>query len=112
MKRFHVLAERPDFPDDWIIINAHRPMWGTKEWRGPYINGVWYAAIAPDEPYLLDMLTHNERDDGRQLIYHTKEELRAIGWEWGEKYYPDNDLDPMDPWWIEKGMSILNEDIV
>lgn len=112
MNIFHVQAERPDFSEDWRIFNAHRPMWGTQEWRGPFIHGVWYAAIDPKDPYLLDMLTHNERSDGLELVYHTEEEARAIGWKWGEMHYPDNDLDPMDPWWVQKGMDLLNEDIV
>jgi len=114
MKTFHVLAERPDVPEDWMIFNAPRPMWGTQEWydKNVYLHGRWFAAISPMDPYKLDMLTRNEQDDGWLIVYHAEEQLQAVGWEWVEKNYPDSDLEPKDPWLTQKGLDILNENIV
>lgn len=115
MKLFHVLAKRPDVPEDWMIFNAPRPLYGTKEWNtGPFLHGVWYAAIAPDEERKDWMVERNVSLDGWLVFYHTAEELAAIAFEYYEKNYPNVEVDPVK--WhkelVQKGLDILNENII
>lgn len=110
MKVRHVLGIRPDIPGDWIVCNAPRPLVGTKVWRGPFVTGVFYAAIAPDDEQKDWMIVRNSSDDAAQLIYHDEAELVAIGWAYYEQKYPDNDLHPDDDkqFLVSTGLDILN----
>jgi len=115
MKTFHVLANRPDVPEDWLIFNAPRPLYGTKEWNdGPFLHGVWYAAIAPNEERKDWMIERNASLDGWLLEYHNEEELRSIAIEYYEREFPNHDLDYVKyhKELVRKGLDILNENIL
>jgi len=36
--------------EGWRVFNAPRPLLGTRTWRGDFIAGLFYAAVAADDP--------------------------------------------------------------
>jgi hypothetical protein len=54
LKEISVVTQDPsnrpaDIPENWIILNAPRPLYGHKQWDGPFLHGIFYAAIDPDD---------------------------------------------------------------
>jgi len=70
-------AERPEgIPADWFILNAHRPLHGTKTWQGECRSGIFYAAIEPNDRLLTDVwLYESLRLDGCPVEYLTAAEV-------------------------------------
>jgi hypothetical protein len=64
-----------DVPDDWVIFNAPRPMYGSMTWQGDWCRGIYYAAVDPAEPEALaECRRKNGEWDGRELVFVTEDE--------------------------------------
>lgn len=75
MRTRRIIAERPvDIPNDWVIMNAPRPLMGHKEWRGDFVCGVFYVAISPvlKEDHCLEF---NESQDATILEYVAQQDV-------------------------------------
>ena len=51
-------------PEGWTIWNAPRPLYGSVEWQGDFLHGIFYVAIAPDEQRSAWMIAENASLDG------------------------------------------------
>jgi hypothetical protein len=48
--QINIFAPRPaDIEASWIIFNAPRPIYGHKDWKGEFKEGVFYAAVNPND---------------------------------------------------------------
>jgi len=113
MRIRHVCSERPDVPEDWVICNAPRPIVGTKTWTGPFIEGVFYAAIDPVDEQKDWMIMRNSSQSAVQIFYHTESALVSLAIIYYKKNYPDtvNEIDEVEmrDWLVSRGLEILNE---
>ena len=110
MRIRHVKGVRPDVPEDWIICNAPRPINGTKRWTGPFIEGVFYAAIDPNDEQKDWMITSNTSNDAAQLIFYTEDELVSVGLTYYHLNYPNEIINPVKwrKYLIDRGLAVLN----
>ncbi|MHC4413520.1 MAG: hypothetical protein ACYSW6_11235 [Planctomycetota bacterium] len=110
MKIRYVISSRPDIPEDWIICNAPRPIHGTKTWTGPFITGVLYAGIAPDEPRADEMIAYNSIQDAVQVLYISEEKAIEIAAVYYQNNYPEtfDEVKEMRSFLLSRGLEILN----
>ena len=90
----HIVGTRgasiPDaVPENWIVCNAPRPLYGDYNWEGPFITGVFYAGIDPEGDEAAFCLHRNAELDARRLIFHTRQELIDYAVEWYRVNYPE-----------------------
>lgn len=83
LRKRYTLGERPAFqstgeplPAHWVICNAPRPLVGHDAWIGPFVSGIYYAAIDPETLEAARRLESNRRDDACELVYVTDAEMR------------------------------------
>lgn len=62
-----------DFPEGWIVMNAPRPLLGTKTVKGEFECGRFYAAIDPTDPMADAYLSENVKLDARLLVAVSRE---------------------------------------
>jgi len=120
-KERHVMGtrERIETPeqvkDSWFICNAPRPLYGDVTWNGPFLGGVFYAAVDPQDENTAFCLKRNAELDSRILIFHTKQELIELACEWYKEHYlkayENIDLDDKDhvAGLVRKALDILND---
>lgn len=72
-------APRPDVPDNWIVMNAPRPLYGHKSDLQPGPEGLFTVAIDPSEADAAWMVKENRGLDACTVIYLTPELLLQIG---------------------------------
>lgn len=76
-KQIDVLADQPDItPAHWHILNAPRPLFGHKTWKGEFRNGVHYAGVAPDGEHAAEYLRENRMLDAVLLRFVTYEDVK------------------------------------
>lgn len=76
MKTRRIIVERPvNIPNNWIIMNAPRPLLGHEEWRGDFVSGVFYVAMDPEEWDFVEMEDFNAGQDATILEYVTQQEV-------------------------------------
>ena len=73
------IAERVmDVPADWIVMNAPRPLLGTKTLDGgPFLSGRFYAAIDPAESAAKSFVEQNVKLDARVVLQEIAPELQV-----------------------------------
>lgn len=71
-------AERVmDVPDGWIVMNAPRPLLGTKTLEGgPFMSGRFYAAIDPADSMAAGFVAENIKLDARVVLQGISTELQ------------------------------------
>jgi hypothetical protein len=82
----------PDVPTGWIIMNASRPLLGSRriDGDGMHLNGRWYAAIDPGEGSVAQAwLDRNVRDDARVVFVASKEQQTAMALQTLNSRYAD-----------------------
>ena len=84
-----VVADRPDHaPDGWLIFNAPRPIYSSLVnrqpliWQGKFVDGIFYAAVNPDDSMAETWIEENRKNKATILIhvpldYHRE---RALAW--------------------------------
>ena len=78
-----------EFPDGWIVMNAPRPLLGTKTVEGEFECGRFYAAIDPTDPMADAYLFENVKLDARLLVAVSREtqmEVALHGHFYRDKY--------------------------
>jgi hypothetical protein len=60
-----------------LIFNAPRPLWGTREWEGDFLHGIFYVAVDPTDARAEMMIKQNAELDGWLCEYVTMEQVRA-----------------------------------
>ena len=66
-----------DAPADWIIMNAPRPLLGTKTLEGgPFMSGRFYAAIDPADSMAAALVAENIKLDARVVLQGISTELQ------------------------------------
>jgi hypothetical protein len=70
---------RPDVPDNWIVMNAPRPLYGHKTHLQPGPEGMFTVAIDPSEADAAWMIKENRGLDACTVIYLSPELLLQIG---------------------------------
>ncbi len=78
-----------EIPDNYIIFNAPRPLYGQITWQGEFKHGIFYAALDPDDKYTGQGIRENESLDGWFCKWVTWAEVM----EWAIGYYADYDID-------------------
>ena len=74
VKRIPVIGERPhSIPENCLIFNAPRPLYGHMEWQGEFEHGIFYVAIDPDSHGAEGFIEGNISLDGLLIEYWTKE---------------------------------------
>lgn len=70
----------------WLVLNASRPLYGTKVWQGEFLEGIFYAAIDPsDQPYSDDALYESLMLDARPVVHITEAEVVEWVKQWCER---------------------------
>lgn len=76
MRTRRIIKERPaKVPEDWIIMNAPRPLMGHKEWRGDFVSGVFYVALDSEERNYEAKFNFNQSQDAITLEYITQQDV-------------------------------------
>ena len=63
-----------EIPAGWELWNAARPLYGDLAFAGPFIQGVFYAAIDPNGPDADDLRSKNMALDAALLTFVTVEQ--------------------------------------
>ncbi len=74
-----------DAPDDWIVMNASRPLVGDMYSEGDFLAGRFYVAIDPKSEYAVQNVDQNNKLDARVVIYASKKQQNDAVL-FGEKY--------------------------
>jgi hypothetical protein len=110
-----------EIPDHWIICNAPRPLYGDEQWQGPFIKGIFYAAINPDDlpdEDALDtafMLHRNAELDAAELVFVTQERCIEVAMDYYRENFADTvgEIDPANPGMrehlVRRGLDLLND---
>lgn len=77
--RIERTAARPDVPSDWIVMNAPRPLYGTKEGLGYGPEGAFTVAIDPADEQAAWMVKENRGLDACTVLYLPDELLFQVG---------------------------------
>lgn len=77
--RIDSINHRPDVPPDWLIMNAPRPICGTKEELGYGPEGAFTVAIDPTDDMAAWMIKENRGLDACTVLYLSDELLSQIG---------------------------------
>lgn len=93
MKTLQTIGKRPkDIPENWIVMNAPRPLYGHKEWTGEFQHGVFYVALNPDDSCVHDMwMKKNEEQDAWICEYWTKAQAIKYILDYYHEKYPGED---------------------
>lgn len=83
-----------DVPGDWIVMNAPRPLLGTKTLEGgPFLSGRFYAAIDPADSAAAAFVVENKKLDARVVFQGIPPELQVemalVGNKYAETYRSD-----------------------
>ncbi len=82
-------------PENWIIFNAPRPMFGSEptdqepggnvrlEWAGEWVRGCLFSAVNPDDPMAYWQAKENIGLDGYVVKYVSEKDVR----DWFHAYY-------------------------
>ena len=66
-----------DVPTNWVVMNAPRPLLGTKTLEGgPFLSGRFYAAIDPADSMAATFLAENVKLDARVVLQGIGEDLQ------------------------------------
>lgn len=121
----YTFTERPNqAPEGWRVFNAPRPLYGTvvfengqyqaKAWTGPFVSGIFYAAVGPDDPDALSWLEANRNLDASELVFITEQQAFDVCLRWyqASKYaaeVAELGLDDQDnrKWMVERGWDLL-----
>lgn len=104
-----VIGERPaQAPQGWVIFNAPRPIFGTYDWKGDFISGVFYTAVDPLHSGYERIHELNRQQDAVILTYISEEEAYEKGKERLLSLYPNEAKqeiinDPQSRSWIVEG---------
>lgn len=92
MTTLQIIGKRPDdIPNNWIILNAPRPLYGNKEWTGEFEHGIFYVALDPNDDYVYDMwMKSNESLDAWICEYQTKEDAIKMALDYYNEKYPED----------------------
>lgn len=77
--RIDSINDRPDVPPDWLIMNAPRPICGTKEELGYGPEGAFTVAIDPADEMAAWMVKENRGLDACTVLYLPDELLFQVG---------------------------------
>jgi hypothetical protein len=77
--RIDSINDRPDVPPDWLIMNAPRPICGTKEELGYGPEGAFTVAIDPADDMAAWMIKENRGLDACTVLYISDSQLFEIG---------------------------------
>ena len=77
--RIDPINQRPDVPPDWLIMNAPRPLYGTKEELGYGPEGAFTVAINPADDMAAWMIKENRGLDACTVLYISDSQLFEIG---------------------------------
>ncbi|SET44351.1 Protein of unknown function [Nitrosomonas marina] len=65
-------------PDGWVLMNAPRPIMGTKTFQDEFIHGRFYAAIDPTDEFAESNAKNNDSLDAWIIIQQPKEVLDTM----------------------------------
>lgn len=65
---------QPTFPENWIVMNAARPLLGHASQEGKFLDGVYYAAINPDDGMAGAYLEENRKLSASVVVTASEEE--------------------------------------
>jgi hypothetical protein len=105
-----------DIPEEWEIHNAARPIVGTETWRGPFIHGIFYAAVDPESKFADSHRKRNAELDATELHFVDADSLIEIGMEYYRTEWADKvkDIDPENDnhrtSLIRRALKILDEE--
>jgi hypothetical protein len=100
-----ILGDRPaDIPENWIVFNAPRPLFGTLitaaggpqagcTWIGDFVTGRLYAAVDPEDEDAQRWIDENRSLAAVILVYVSQEELDQRVDEWAVGYAKKYNLD-------------------
>lgn len=77
------------FPDNWIVMNAPRPLLGSRTMEGEFLTGRFYAGIDPEDAMAGQFIKANEKLDARIVVAVSRETQMALalhGNEYRTKY--------------------------
>jgi hypothetical protein len=121
MKTLYLLDENKpnfDFPENWTIHNAPRPLWGdwiSNTWELDYIHGRHYAALNPSSADYERMCKMNDQNDAWELRYIDEETAVAAGLQYYTEKLPkyldriDRDNPEHINLLVQKGLQFLAE---
>lgn len=78
-----------NLPNDWIVMNAPRPLLGSKTAEGDFVTGRFYAAIDPKDSMAKKYIEENIKLDARLLVVvsrDTQMDVAMHGNEYRDKY--------------------------
>lgn len=70
-------------PETWEFYNAPRPIYGTEEWGGPFIRGVFWTAVDPDDQMADHMRQRNAELDAARIHFRSVEDHEGQVTEYG-----------------------------
>ena len=103
-------------PENWIICNAPRPLYGHTTWTGDFIGGIFYAAIDPDCECASRYLHDNAELDAREIVFVTQDECLERTMAYYRAEWPDyvHEIDPLQPnmrrHLVRRGLELMNEE--
>ena len=93
-KQIERVGKRPsNIPEAWRGFNAPRPLMGHRTWQGPFVSGIFYAAVNPEGEYAQAYLERNHRNDAIELVWIFPEEWRRRVLAYGRRLAEEHDLD-------------------
>jgi hypothetical protein len=66
------------FPANWIVMNAPRPLLGTKVLEGEFLTGRFYAGIDPDDSMSEAYIHENEKLDARLVVVMSRDDQMGV----------------------------------
>lgn len=78
-----------DAAKDSILFNAPRPLWGTNTWQGDFCHGIFYAAVAFNDPQREQMIMDATENDAWVLYFIAEDKAKATLWDEYMTKYPD-----------------------
>lgn len=86
-------AKTFDVPENWIVMNAPRPLLGHQTFsNGPFLSGRYYAAIDPCDSMASIYIEKNRQLDARVVIQASKAvqvEMALVELKYAEQYRSD-----------------------
>ena len=74
-------------PSSWLIFNAPRPIYGTKVWSGPFLEGRFWCVLDPEEYDHDGVLRNNLLLQACVVRYVTAADARIWVEKWAENEY-------------------------
>jgi len=101
-------------PENWIICNAPRPLYGAEEWTGEFIKGIFYVAVDPDSEDAPFQLHRNAELNATELVFVTQEQCIEVAMAYYREYYPDTEIKQYNPLirrhLVVRGLELMNDD--